>query len=282
MMTIGPYRIRTLEAGDFKLDGGAMFGVVPKPLWSRTNPSDELNRIEMTTRCLLIESDERKILVDAGIGDKETAKFNQIFAVDYSQNTLEQSLKACGLTPEDVTDLIFTHLHFDHAGGSTRLDGSAAAPMFPNARHFVQKTQFEHALTRNERDRASYLDHNYMPIREAGLMELVEGDAELLPGVHVLTSEGHTPGLQTVLVTDGTTGIWYPADLLPLASHIPMPYIMGYDLAPLVTLRDKKRYLPRALEEEWILAFEHDAHCPACRLSTDDRGRIIKGDDVEI
>lgn len=282
MTTIGPYRIRLIETGDFKLDGGAMFGVVPKPLWERSNPADELNRIEMTARCLLIESDDRKILVDAGIGHKEADKFNSIFVVDYSRNTLEASLEKQGVSPDEITDFIYTHLHFDHAGGSTRLENDVVVPVFSKARHYVQRRQYEHALSRCERDRASYIDHNYVPLHEAGMLEFIDGDTELFPGIHLLTTSGHTPDLQTILVTDGKESLWYPTDLVPLVSHIPFPYIMGYDLQPLVTLADKQKYLPRACDENWTAVFEHDAHCIACKIDRNEKGRLVRGKDVEI
>ena len=282
MTQIGPYRVSLIETGDFKLDGGAMFGVVPKPLWSRTNPSDDLNRIEMTVRCLLIETDDRKILVDAGIGHKENEKFNGIFAVDFSRNTLEKSLAERDVDPDAITDFIYTHLHFDHAGGSTRMEGDAAVPVFRNAQHYVQKRQYEHALTRSDRDRASYLDHNYEPVMKNGQLKLLEGDTELFPGLHLLTTSGHTPDLQTILISDGKTSLWYPTDLIPLSSHIPMPYIMGYDLFPMVTLEDKRRFLPRACNENWILIYEHDSHNEASKVSRDAKGRIVMGEDTTI
>ncbi len=282
LIQIGTYKISLIETGDFKLDGGAMFGVVPKPLWSRVAPADELNRIEMTMRCLLIETDGRKILVDAGVGDKDDAKFKDIFAIDFERNTLEKSLTARGIKPDEITDLIYTHLHFDHAGGSTRLDGKDPVPLFPNARHFVQRRQHQHALTRSERDRASYIDANYEPVNRAGLLEFVDGATEFLPGIELLVTNGHTPALQMIKISDGQTTLWYPTDLIPMSAHIPLPYIMGYDLFPLTTLEDKKRLLPRAADEKWIVVFEHDPHVKACRITKNERGQFGKGEIVQI
>ncbi len=282
MIKIGPYQISLIRTGDFRLDGGAMFGVVPKTLWSKTNPSDEQNRIEMIAQCLLIESEDRKILVDAGIGNKEQEKFSRIFSVDNSKDSLEKSFADRRIKPSEVTDLIYTHLHFDHAGGSTKIDGNDVVPYFENATHFVQEQQYAHALTRCARDRASYIDHNYVPIKEAGRMEMLAGDTELYPGIHLLTTSGHTPGMQTVLVTDGTKSVWFPADLIPLTSQIQLPYIMGYDLFPLDTLEDKKRYLSRACDENWIVAFEHDPYADACTLQRDAKGRVIKNEEITI
>ena len=279
-MTIGPYAISVIETGDFRLDGGAMFGVVPKPLWNRACPADELNRIALTARCLLLESAERKILIDCGIGDKDDEKFRDIYAVDFSRHTLAQSLAGRGLAPEQITDVIYTHLHFDHCGGSTRRDGKTVVPVFTQARHYVQRRQWDQALARFDRDRASYMDANYVPVREAGLLELLDGDIELFPGVEILLSNGHTPALQTIKISDGTTTLWYPTDLIPMAAHIPLPYIMGYDLYPVTTLEDKKQYLARAADEGWILCFEHDPAQLALRVRRDDKGRIVPGEAV--
>ncbi|MBI5059524.1 MBL fold metallo-hydrolase [candidate division KSB1 bacterium] len=281
-MTIGPYTVSRIETGDFKLDGGAMFGVVPKPLWSRPCPADELNRIAMTARCLLLESSERKILIDCGIGDKDDAKFRDIYAIDFTRNTLEHSLAQRGIGADQITDVIYTHLHFDHAGGSTRREGTRVVPVFARARHFVQRRQWEQALARFDRDRASYLEANYVPVMEAGLLELLDGDVELFPGIHMLLSDGHTPALQTVKLSDGATTLWYPTDLLPLAAHIPLPYIMGYDLYPVTTLADKQKYLARAADENWILVFEHDPAHPATRVKRDEKGRIVQAETVSI
>jgi glyoxylase-like metal-dependent hydrolase (beta-lactamase superfamily II) len=281
-MQIGSYKITPIETGDFKLDGGAMFGVVPKPLWNKVAPADDLNRIAMIARCLLIETKGRKILVDAGIGHKDDQKFREIFAVDFERNTLEHSLTALNIQREDITDLIYTHLHFDHAGGSTRLEGKEAVPTFPNARHFVQRKQYEHALTRSERDRASFMDANYEPVRQAGLLEFLDGDTEFLPGLDLLMTNGHTPGLQMVKISGGDHVLWYPTDLMPMSAHIPLPYIMGYDLLPVTTLADKKRLLPQAADEKWVTVFEHDPHVKACHVAVTDRGQFVEGNAVEI
>ncbi|MBU0508089.1 MBL fold metallo-hydrolase [bacterium] len=281
-MRIGPYKVSAIEAGDFRLDGGAMFGVVPKVLWNRTNRADELNRIEMVMRCLLIEDADRKILVDSGAGDKEGQKFTDMYAVDNTQNSLLRSLAALAIKPEQITDVIHTHLHFDHAGGSTRLDSGRVVPMFPNARHYVQKRHWVHALNPTDRDRASFFDHNYRPVQEAGLLELVEGDTELFPGVELIVHDGHSPAMQSVRVFGGDSSIWFPADLIPLSVHVPLPYIMGYDLFPMTTLAEKKRLLPRALEEKWILVYEHDPRITASLLTRDLRGQIVRGETVTL
>jgi glyoxylase-like metal-dependent hydrolase (beta-lactamase superfamily II) len=271
-MIIGHYTISLIETGDFRLDGGAMFGVVPKPLWNRVCPADEQNRIAMTMRCLLIESGKQKILVDTGVGHKDSAKFREIFAIDDSQNSLEKSLAAKGIKPEDITDVIFTHLHFDHSGGATKMENGQAVPVFPKAKHYVQKRHFEHALNPTERDRASFIPHNYMPLKEAGLLEFTDGDTKLFPGIQLNILNGHTPFMQTVLIRSGSDGVWFPADLLPMAAHVPLPYIMGYDLNSVATLEEKKKFLPQAADEHWAVVIEHDPVAPVREILSTDKG----------
>jgi glyoxylase-like metal-dependent hydrolase (beta-lactamase superfamily II) len=281
-MIVGPYKVSLIEGGDFKLDGGAMFGVVPKPLWSRACPADDLNRIEMTMHCLLIETSGRKILVDTGCGDKDKEHFREIYAIDQTQRSLIGSLAAHHVKPEEITDVIFTHLHFDHCGGSTRLDNGVATPVFTKAKHYLQKGQWEHALKPSERDKASYLPANYVPIHEAGLLELTDGDTELFPGIKLHKIDGHTPAMQMVTITDGEKTIWFAADLIPMSAHIPLPYIMGYDLFPLTTLEEKRKYLPMAANEGWIAVYEHDPHFPAGMLTMNERGQVTRGEAVAL
>jgi glyoxylase-like metal-dependent hydrolase (beta-lactamase superfamily II) len=281
-MTIGSYKVSILETGDFRLDGGSMFGVVPKVLWNRTNPADEQNRIAMTMHVLLIEGGGRKILVDTGVGHKEKDSFLEIYAVDLSRHSLEGSLAARGIRPQDITDVILTHLHFDHCGGSTVLENGRAVPLFPNARHYVQKRHLEHALNPTERDRASFFLHNYVPLREAGLLDLVDGDTELFPGIHLKVADGHTPAMQTVKIQSGDQTIWFAADVIPMSAHVPLPYIMGYDLFPLTTLEEKKRWLPQALSEKWILVYEHDPVLWASRITSNERGQFLAGDSISL
>lgn len=282
-MKVGPYNISIIGAGDFRLDGGAMFGVVPKRLWSRVCPTDESNRIAMTTNCLLIEGEGRRILVDTGLGHKESRNFVDIYGVDFSHHTLEDSLAACGVRTEDITDVILTHLHFDHVGGATRRAGEEIVPTFPNARHHVQKRHYDHALNPTERDRASFLPHNIEPLARAGLFEFTDGDTELFPGIHLIVVNGHTPGQQTVKISDGSNVIvWFAGDLLPMSAHVPLPYIMGYDLFPMTTLEEKKRLLPQATEERWVAVFEHDPSVPAARLIRTETGNFSRGEAVDV
>jgi glyoxylase-like metal-dependent hydrolase (beta-lactamase superfamily II) len=276
MIPIGPYIIDALESGEFALDGGAMFGVVPKPVWSAKISVDDLNRIDMRLRCLLLRTADRAILIDAGIGHKEKTKFMTMYRVDYSRFTLENSLASLGLAPGDITDVILTHLHFDHAGGATRFDADGNIVLtFPNAMHYVQKTNLDWALHPTERDRASYIPHNIQPLVDSGKLQLLNGATEILPGIHAELCEGHTTGLQTLRITDGSTTLYYCADLFPTSTHLPLPWIMGYDLRPLISLEEKRSVLKRATRDRWILFFEHCPLIAAATVALNDRGYAI-------
>jgi glyoxylase-like metal-dependent hydrolase (beta-lactamase superfamily II) len=278
-MNISDYILTPIVTGDFRLDGGAMFGVVPRVLWERTNPADEKNRIQMAMRALLIQGNGRRILIDDGVGDKYDAKFAQMFHIDHAQKSITSSLAEMGMSPEDITDVILTHLHFDHCGGSTTRRGSEIVPAFPNARYYVQEQQYVHAFSRNERDQASYFPENYEPLKTAGKLELLNGAITLFPGIEILVVGGHTPGQQLVKISDGFTTVLYCADLIPTASHIPLPYIMAYDLFPVTTLEEKKRLLPQAYEERWILFYEHDPFRAATKVAKSEKG-FFMGEEV--
>jgi len=256
-MKFGDFAIFLLSDGTFWLDGGAMFGVVPKAIWNRLNPADEANRIELGLSCLLIQAASKNVLVDTGIGDKYDEKFKERFNVQRAPGLIG-ALKRMGLTPEDIDMVINTHLHFDHAGGNTRLIGGKPVPTFPRARYVIQRGEWEEAINPNERTRASYLEENLVPIQEAGLLELIEGDRELLPGVRTIVTGGHTRDHQMVLLESQGKRALYLGDLVPTTSHIRTPYVMGYDLYPLDTMREKKKVLNEALDGHWLLIFEHD------------------------
>lgn len=275
-MKVGPYQIQLLETGRFWLDGGAMFGVVPKTLWSKAKPSDEKNRIEMAMKVLLIFFEDRRILVDVGAGHKFAPKQQEIYGLDYSRYTLKDSLLRMGLHPEDVTDVVLTHCHFDHVGGATQFSGERLQLTFPNAAHHVQESQWQWALQPSEKDRASFLKENIEPLRSSGRLRLVKGECELFPGFHLLLSNGHTVGMQMVKIQDGATTLFYCSDLMPTAAHLPLPYIMGYDLYPLTTLEEKRRFLTQAAEENWIIALEHDAEVDAVRIGRGEKGLEIR------
>jgi len=266
---VGGLRCHTLEGGILRLDGGAMFGVVPRVLWTRKVQPDERNRIPLAMRCLLVEHPDGLILVDNGLGNKEDAKFLDIFGVENQglegATQLEDALATVGFLPRDVRWMVNTHLHFDHAGGNTTMDPDLeddprrhVRPAFPNATYVVQKGDLELAQHRNERTRASYLPHDYDPITAAGRWRFLEGDAELLPGISVRLTPGHVPFHQAVLVQDrGETAVFF-ADVIPTVAHLPLPWIMGYDLEPLRTLESKRRLLADAVAGGWRLVFEHD------------------------
>lgn len=274
MLRIGRFSIDVVETGRFGLDGGAMFGVVPKPLWERAyHAADAANRIPMAARALLIRWDSHVVLVDTGNGTKMPQKERQIYALDTSRFSLDGSLHQLGLRPEDITAVILTHLHFDHAGGSTAVtDRGELVPTFPNARYYVQRDHLRWAQQPTEKDRASFRAEDFEPLLSAGLLETLDGEGELFPGIHLLVVHGHTRAMQLVLVQDAGESLLYCADLCPTAAHVPYPYIMAYDNFPLTTLEEKKRILPQAYEEGWILCFEHDAFVQAARLQPTAKG----------
>ncbi|MDQ4079295.1 MAG: MBL fold metallo-hydrolase [Gemmatimonadota bacterium] len=241
-----------------------MFGVVPKPLWERRIPADARNRIPLGMRCLLVEHDVGLVLIDNGAGNKETGKFLDIYGIENGgadgRTLIEDGLASLGFTPEDVVLMIDTHLHFDHAGGNTFRDREGRVrPTFPKARYVVQRGEYAWATHTNERTAASYFPHNYEPVREAGLLDLVEGEREIVPGIRVLHTPGHTPHHQSVLLESRGEKAFYFGDLVPTSAHLSLPWIMGYDVEPLVTLETKRRILRRAVDEGWIVVFEHDA-----------------------
>ena len=276
-MKIGDYKLHSVQTGLFKLDGGAMFGVVPKGLWTKTNPSDELNRIDMCTRALLLDKGNKKVLIDTGIGYKLSDKLNKIYDVDYSKYTLENSLGELGLSREDITDVILTHLHFDHAGGNTIINESGELlPAFPNATYHVQKKHYEWALNPTERDKASFFPENYKILEEKKVLNFIEGVHKFDDVITLLPVSGHTPNMQLVKFSDGDNAIIYLADLIPTAGHIPVPYIMGYDLFPLTTLNEKKKFLHDITTNDWMIAFEHDPYHEAGKVDLGDKGYFLK------
>jgi glyoxylase-like metal-dependent hydrolase (beta-lactamase superfamily II) len=274
-MNIGPYTIQPVDTGSFALDGGAMFGVVPRTLWEKSNPPDEKNRIPMAARAMLLTGGGRTILVDVGNGDKLPEKLSAIYKIDNRRTDLLSSLRALGVSPEEVTDVLLTHLHFDHAGGSTIREHGSVRPTFPRARYYVQKDHWLAAQKPTERDRASFFPEDYLPLYEHGQLHLVEGEGEILPGIRVTLVHGHTTALQCPVVSDGRTTLFYCADLMPTVSHVQLPWIMAYDLRPLVTLEEKRKILGRAHEEGWILFFEHDHATAAGRVRMTDRGIVF-------
>ncbi len=264
-LALGGWSLHTLETGHLWLDGGSMFGSVPKPLWSRTNPPDEKNRIRLAMRCLLLQGEGRRILVDDGVGDKFEPRFAEIYRVELREHTLERSLAALSLGVEDVTDVLLTHLHFDHAGGSTRREGKLLVPRLPRARYYVQRRNWENALHPNPRERASYLAENFVPLMEAGALTLWEGPRSPWPGVELFTADGHTRGQQLVRVSGPEGVVYFVADLIPTAAHVRIPYVMGYDVAAFETMEEKRGLLERACRENAWICLEHDPEVALAR-----------------
>lgn len=276
-MKIGDYKIYSVQTGFFRLDGGAMFGVVPKMLWSRTNPSDENNRIQMCTNSLLLDNGKRKILIDNGVGHKMSKKLNEIFAVDYSKYTLLDSLKKININPEDITDVILTHLHFDHAGGSTYYgEDKKLRVTFPNATHYIQKKQFEWGLNPTERDKASFYSNDFELLHQEKVANLLEGEFKIDDTVKLIPLNGHTRNMQVVKISDEQNTLFYAADLIPMSAHIHIPYIMGFDLQPLITLEEKRKYLTKAVKDNWTIFLEHDTVTESVKVGLNDKGFFVK------
>ncbi len=275
-MVSGKYSIKVIESGYFALDGGAMFGIIPKPLWEKTNPADGMNRIAMAARLLLLEWDNDKMLIDTGMGEKWDEKSRSIYGID-PETTLEKSLKAAGVNPEDITKVLHTHLHFDHAGGSVKEEKGKLVPAFPNAKYFVRKKNFEWGSNPSDRDRGSYIKQNFIPLMEHGVLELIDDNTtDFLDGISLYEINGHTFGQQAIKISDGTETLFFCADLIPMHAHVPLPYIMGYDLQPLVTLQEKKEVLAKAADEDWTLVVQHDPEVVAVKVERTDKGFRVK------
>lgn len=266
-MHIGDYSVQVIQDAEFRLDGGAMFGVVPRKLWSQVCPADDDNRIRMNMNCVLVETGSEKVLIETGIGDKWPAKLSSIYAIDRVRPLAETIFEQTGVSAADVTIVVNTHLHFDHAGGNTKLDsdtGPVAA--FPNARYFVSRAELQHAEQPTERDRASYLPDNWKPLLASGQLEPQEANYEVVPGLTMETIAGHNRSMQCWrLQRDGATMFGF-ADLVPMRAHLRLPWIMGYDLYPVETLAAKKRLLPEAARNNWLCVFYHDPDEPVCRV----------------
>jgi glyoxylase-like metal-dependent hydrolase (beta-lactamase superfamily II) len=275
-MKIGHYEIHAIDTGTFALDGGAMFGVVPKTLWEKSNPPDEANRIPLASRALLLTGNGKNILVDVGNGDKFSDKLKSIYRIDSRTANTFASLKRFGLSPEDISDVVLTHLHFDHAGGSTiRVDGMLR-PAFPNALYYVQREHWDAAQNPTERDRASFFPEDFLPLRESGQLKFTDGEGELMPQIRLKVVHGHTRALQCPIISDGTTTLFYCADLVPTVAHVQLPWIMAYDLRPLTTLEEKRTVLRDAVEQNWIMFFEHDPTVAAGRVLRAGKGFAVE------
>jgi len=280
LMKIGPYDCYSLISGYFKLDGGAMFGNVPKVLWEKHHRADEKNRIQMLTRNLLLKSEDENILVDVGnggdfidkYGPKLGSKFAEIFSIEKEFPSLEMQLEQLDLKPDDITDVILTHLHFDHAGGAVKFNPNTGKlePSFPNASYVVQKENFEHASNPNIREKASYLSQNFFPLMEAGVLTLLSETSSYKPHIEFILSHGHTEGQQNVKISDGKQTLFYCADVIPLKAHLQPAWTMSYDINPILVIDEKIEILLKASKENWMLIFEHDPLCIGAQVQFED------------
>lgn len=280
-------KLYSIDTGYFKLDGGAMFGVVPKSIWNKLNPADDNNLCSWALRCLLIEDGERLILVDNGIGNKQDAKFFSHYYL-HGDDTLDSSLAKHGFHRDDITDVLLTHLHFDHCGGSIMYEGDKLVPAFKNASYWSNERHWKWATIPNDREKASFLKENILPIKESGQLKLIPlpdwNTSEFIPGIDMRFVHGHTDAMMLPQITYKNRVIVYMADLLPSAAHIPLPYIMGYDMFPLTTLQEKKLFLHEAVENNYILFFEHDRQHECCEVKQTEKGvragRFFKLDEI--
>ena len=265
-MKIGNYDLFSIETSEFGLDGGAMFGIIPKPIWERKAQPDGLNRIKMVTRSLLLSSEDRKILVDTGNGTKWEEKYKDMYNIDTGRYNIEKSLKKYGFSAEEITDVICTHLHFDHVGGNTKIDSGKIVPTFPNAKYWVTKENWKLANHPSQKDAGSFMENDWKVLAENGMINVIDGRETFIEGIDTLVTHGHTPGLLHPIISDGSNKLFYGADIFPLAAHIPIPWVMAYDVKPVITMEEKQKLLPQMQYENWILFFEHDPIFQACTV----------------
>jgi len=262
---LGDLEFTIVSDGGFRLDGGAMFGVVPKPLWEKKIPGDERNRIQLGMNCVLVRTAGKTVLIETGAGDKLDSKARSIYAIEDGPR-LPDRLAAHGVIPDRVDVVVNTHLHFDHCGWNTRIVNGKAVPTFPNAQYFLQRGELEHAKGPNERDRASYMPDNFLPVEAAGQFVLLDGDREIVPGIELIRVPGHNADMQCVRLSGGGKSAFCFVDLVPTTAHVSFPWIMGYDLYPMQTLANKKKWIPEMAASGALVIFAHDFNVPAAYL----------------
>ena len=275
-MKVGNYTLYSIETSQFSLDGGAMFGIIPKTLWEKEAPADEYNRIQMVTRSLLVVSNERKIIIDTGNGDKWDDKNRSRYNIDLDKINLSSSLEKYGFIPADITDVFCTHLHFDHAGGNTSIEDGKIVPTFPNATYWIHKDNWDLANSPSEKDRGSYLAENWSVLAENGMIEYVTDREEFLPGIEIMLTYGHTIGMMHPLIKDGNNTVFYAADIFPMAAHVPLAWVMAYDLNPVQTIKEKRSLLPTMVDKNWTVFFEHDPLRQAGKVTMDGKHYRLK------
>lgn len=268
-MKIGKYDLYSVETSEFSLDGGAMFGIIPKPVWEKKVSADELNRVNMVTRSLLLVSDEKKILIDTGNGTKWEEKYKQIYDINTDQYNIEKSLGKYGFSSEQITDVICTHMHFDHIGGNTKIKSGEVVPTFPNAKYWISEENWKLANHPSQKDAGSFIEHDWKVLAENQMIEIIDGREPFIEGIDTIVTHGHTPGLLHPIVSDGSNKLFYGADIFPMVAHIPIPWVMAYDVQPVVTMEEKQKLLQKMEREDWILFFEHDPHVQACTVHKD-------------
>ena len=268
-MKIGKYDLYSVETSEFGLDGGAMFGIIPKPVWEKKVSADELNRVNMVTRSLFLVSDEKKILIDTGNGTKWEEKYKKIYDINTDQYNIEKSLGKYGFSSEQITDVICTHMHFDHIGGNTKIKSGEVVPTFPNAKYWISEENWKLANHPSQKDAGSFIEHDWKVLAENQMIEIIDGREPFIEGVETIVTHGHTPGLLHPIVSDGSNKLFYGADIFPMVAHIPIPWVMAYDVQPVVTMEEKQKLLQKMEREDWILFFEHDPHIQACTVHKD-------------
>ena len=268
-MKIGKYDLYSVETSEFGLDGGGMFGIIPKPVWEKKVSADELNRVNMVTRSLLLVSDEKKILIDTGNGTKWEEKYKKIYDINTDQYNIEKSLGKYGFSSEQITDVICTHMHFDHIGGNTKIKSGEVVPTFPNAKYWISEENWKLANHPSQKDAGSFIEHDWKVLAENQMIEIIDGREPFIEGIETFVTHGHTPGLLHPIVSDGSNKLFYGADIFPMVAHIPIPWVMAYDVQPVVTMEEKQKLLQKMEREDWILFFEHDPHIQACTVHKD-------------